>query len=77
MPDVDVRDGIRPAIEASGKKRIFIAGQAGMTRQQLCDIESKRRKLEANEMFALCRAIGTTPDALYEAATKTIPTLGQ
>ena len=70
MYDVDVRDGIGPEIEKSGKKRMFVAAQAGITKQMLCDIENKRRKLEANEMFALCRAIGTTPDALYATAAE-------
>lgn len=70
MYDVDVRDGIRPAIDQSGKKRMFVAANAGITKQMLCDIENKRRKLEANEMFALCRAIGITPDTLYAIAAK-------
>ena len=61
----DVRDGLRLAIEQSGLKNNFIAEKSGLSCQQLCDILNKRRKMEANEMFAICRTLGTTPDALY------------
>lgn len=64
----DARDGITEEIKSRGFKQSTIAVKAGLTEQQLSDIVNKRRKLEANEMFALCKAMGITPDILFNAA---------
>ena len=67
MVMLDARDGVRRAIRESGMKQSVVAARAGLTEQQLCDIVNKRRKLEANEMFAICVVVGTTPNDLFEA----------
>ena len=65
MANADARDGVRIAIQKSGFKKKFIAENSGLTEQQLCDIIKKRRKLEANEMLAVCTVIGITPNELF------------
>ena len=62
---IDARDGVARQITNRGLKQSFIARQAGLTEQQLSDIVNKRRKLDANEMFDLCTAIGITPNDLF------------
>lgn len=64
----DVRDGVAVEIKAHGFKQAAIAKKAGLTEQQLSDIINKRRKLDANEMFSLCRAMGTDPNSLFALA---------
>lgn len=66
---LDARDGIRRAIQNSGLKQIIVAQRAGLSEQQLCDIVNKRRKLDANEMFAICEVVGTTPNDLFKSTT--------
>lgn len=61
---VDVREGLAREISSRGLKLNFVAERAGLTAQQLTDITKKRRKLDANEMFALCEVIGVTPEDL-------------
>lgn len=63
---IDARDGIQRAIQNSGLNQIIVAQRAGLSEQQLCDIVNKRRKLDVNEMFAICEVVGTTPNALFE-----------
>ena len=62
----DARDGIAFEIRSRGFKQAAIASKAGLTEQQLSDIVNKRRKMDANEMFSLCRAMGTDPNALFK-----------
>lgn len=62
---IDARDGVRRAIREIGLKQVVVAKKAGLSEQQLCDIVNKRRRLDANEMFALCIAIGVTPNDLF------------
>lgn len=66
----DVRDGLRVCIERSGFKQLAIAERVGMTDQQICDIVNKRRRLDANELFNICRVIGATPNEVYAASAK-------
>lgn len=63
----DARDGIAEEIRMRGFKQAAIAKKAGMTEQQLSDIIKKRRKMDANEMFKLCAAMGILPNVLFEA----------
>ena len=72
----DVRDGINSAINEIGIKKSVVAQKSNLTPQQLCDITSKRRKLDANEMFKICEVLGITPnDLLARAVTgETKPT---
>ena len=61
----DARDGIAEAIKEGGYKQQFIAAKAGLKEMQLSDIVHKRRKMDANEMFRLCVALGITPNDLF------------
>ena len=54
----DVREIVGALIRTKGYSQAIIARRAGMTPQQLCDVIALRRKLDANEMFALCDAMG-------------------
>lgn len=65
---MDIRDGVRPAIIQSGLKQSAVAARIGLTEQQLCDIGSKRRKMDANEMIDFCKVVGVTPNELYGIA---------
>lgn len=65
----DARDGIAAEIRERGFKQSAIASKAGLTEQQLTDIIKKRRRMDANEMFALCDAMGILPNALFVDAT--------
>jgi len=67
---IDVRDSLADEIQKRGFKQTVIAEKAGLTKQQLSDIISKRRKLDANEMFALCKAMGIMPNVLFKKAQK-------
>ncbi len=58
----DIRDCIKPAIEKSGMKQIAVAERSGLSQQQLCDVIAKRRRLDANELLAICRNIGISPN---------------
>ncbi len=66
----DVRDVLAETIEERFIKQALLADKAGLTKQQLLDIICKRRKLDANEMFALCKAMRVTPNDLFEKAQK-------
>lgn len=61
----DVRDRLNAEINISGLRRRIVAERAHLTPQQLSDITSKRRRLDANEMLDLCAAIGITPNDLF------------
>lgn len=63
---MDARDGVRWIIQRVGMKQRVVARMAGLTEQQMCDILNGRRKLDANELFAICKAVGVTPDAVFE-----------
>lgn len=67
----DVRDLVAREIRTRGFKQSAIADMSGLTKQQLCDIINKRRRLDANEMVSLCRAMGITPNDLFVAARDT------
>ena len=67
VPVIDARDGLATAIAESGYYQKYIAHKVGLTEQQLTDILKKRRRLDANEMFALCQVLGVTPNDLYQA----------
>ncbi|WP_368234759.1 helix-turn-helix transcriptional regulator [Anaerotruncus rubiinfantis] len=62
----DVRDCIKPAIEKCGMKQNIVAERSGLSSQQLCDVISKRRKLEANELINLCHTLRITPNDLLQ-----------
>lgn len=53
----DVREIIGALIRERGFSQAVIARKAGMRPQQLCAVINMRRKLDANELFALCDAM--------------------
>lgn len=66
----DIRENLRAVIKDKGYIQAVIANKAGMTPVKLSQIINKERKLEANEMFAVCKAIEMTPMELAEYKTK-------
>lgn len=62
----DIRMNLRNIIKDKGYKQAFIAKKAGMTPCKLSQVINLERKLEANEMFALCKAMEITPVELSE-----------
>lgn len=62
----DIRENLRAVIKDKGYIQAVIANKAGMTPVKLSQIINKERKLEANEMFAVCKAIEMTPMELAE-----------
>ncbi len=69
----DIRMNLRNIIKDKGYKQAFIAKKAGMTPCKLSQVINLERKLEANEMFALCKAMEITPVELseYQSILKT------
>lgn len=67
---IDARDGIKNVIKKSGIKQVVIAERANLTPMQLSDIVNKRRRLDANELFDICRALGVTPNDLFYPTSK-------
>lgn len=62
----DIRVNLRNVIKDKGIKQVSIALKIGITPNKLSQIVNLERKLDANEMFAICDAIGMTPGELYE-----------
>lgn len=62
----DVRINLKEIIRDMGFKQSVIAEKAGMSPCKLSQVINLERKLEANEMFALCSAMGITPVELAE-----------
>ena len=65
---MDVRDVLAFEIKDRCFMQAAVAKKAGLTEQQLSDVVKKRRRLDANEMFRICKVIGITPNDLFEAA---------
>lgn len=63
---MDVRIGLQRVLRERCLNQAAIARKAGMTPMQLSDILHLRRKIEANEMFNLCDAIGIDPVELRD-----------
>lgn len=63
---MDVRVNLRNMIRDKGFRQAFIAKKAGMSPCKLSQVVNLERKLEANEMFALCDAMEITPVELAE-----------
>lgn len=67
---IDVRDGVKRAIEASGMKSNYVARRMNWSEQQLSDMVNKRRKLDANELFEICNILGKTPTEIFSLSLK-------
>jgi hypothetical protein len=64
----DVRDGLKIVLDEGLYNKSLIAKQSGLTPSKLSEILYKHRKLDANEMFAICNAIHIQPGKLMDAA---------
>lgn len=62
----DVRDNLKTVIKDKGYIQAHIAQRANITEAALSQILNKQRRLEANEMFDICRAIDMTPMEVME-----------
>ena len=58
---MDIRDNLKAIIAENGYIQAAIARKAGLTPAKLSGILNKSRKLEANEMLALCAALKIDP----------------
>ena len=58
----DVRDALRLIIQDKGFNQAAIARKARMTPAVLSAVLRKIRRLDANEFFGLCDALGMGPD---------------
>lgn len=67
----DIRDQISCIIRDRAHKQAVIAQRAGMTPDQFCAVLKHRRKLDANEFFQVCDALGMSPNEV--AAYNTDP----
>lgn len=65
----DIRLAIKEEINRRGFQQASIAKMAGMTPQQLTDVVKLRRKLDANEMIALCGVMGIDISALVNQSS--------
>lgn len=63
---MDVRVNLKYLIKDKGYIQAVLAKKANMTPCKLSQVINLERKLEANEMFALCDAMGVTPVELAE-----------
>ncbi|MCL2474849.1 MAG: helix-turn-helix domain-containing protein [Chloroflexi bacterium] len=60
----DIRDLLKEYIKRHCFKHCKVAQKAGLNSAKLSAILTKRRKIDANELFALCAAMETTPNEL-------------
>ena len=64
--DRDVRLNLKAVIRDKGYIQEVIAQKAGITPMKLSMVLNQKRKLDANEMIAICDAIEMTPTELAE-----------
>lgn len=62
--DRDVRLNLKAVIRDKGYIQEVIAQKAGITPMKLSMVINQKRKLDANEMIAICDAIEMTPTEL-------------
>ena len=65
---MDAREALQQVMRAHGIKQGYVAKQAGLTERKLSDVFCGRRKLDANELFAICKAMRITPDEVFRTA---------
>jgi transcriptional regulator with XRE-family HTH domain len=62
----DVRKGLRTIIKNGAYNQTALAKKVGLSPSQLSGILSLNRKLDANEMFALCDVLNVRPEHLRD-----------
>lgn len=63
---MDIRENLREIIEDKGYRQKAIADKANMSPSKLSQILRLERRLDANEMFDICKAIEITPMELAD-----------
>ena len=67
---MDIRLNLKSMIRDRGYIQAVIANKANMSPCKLSQVINLERRLEANEMFALCEAMNVTPMELAEYKLK-------
>ena len=67
---MDIRLNLKSMIRDRGYIQAVIANKANMSPCKLSQVINHERRLEANEMFALCEAMNVTPMELAEYKLK-------
>lgn len=67
---MDIRENLKNVIRDRGYIQAAIAKKAKMNPCKLSQVINFERRLEANEMFALCEAMDMTPMELAEYGSK-------
>nr|DAS14624.1 MAG TPA: helix-turn-helix domain protein [Caudoviricetes sp.] len=62
---VDIRDNLKELIKDKGLIQASIAKRINLSPSTLSMILNKTRRLDANELFDICRALEITPMDLY------------
>jgi hypothetical protein len=62
---VDIRDNLKELIKDKGLIQASIAKRINLSPSTLSMILNKTRRLDANELFDICRALEITPTDLY------------
>lgn len=60
----DSRSALSYLIKGGAYNQAAIAKKAGLTPSQLSGILNKKRKMDADEMFALCDVLNVSPERL-------------
>lgn len=60
----DIRDNLKLFIKESGYIKSSIAKKSNLTPSKFSGILNKNRKLDANELFDICKTLNITPDEL-------------
>jgi transcriptional regulator with XRE-family HTH domain len=61
---IDSRSALNDLIKNGAYNQAAIAKKAGLTPSQLSGILNKRRKMDSDEMFALCDVLNITPERM-------------
>ena len=61
---MDIRVELKKVLDERCLNQAAVARKAGLTPMQLSDALHMRRKLDANELFRICDAIGISPEEL-------------
>ena len=60
-----IYEAVRKYIEQQGLKQGFVAERAGITKPAMSMIMTGRRKMYAEDLKAICRALGVSPEEFF------------
>lgn len=61
----NVPENIRKIIKEKGLKKVTVAKQAGLTKQQFSDMITNRRIIKVSEVNQIANALGVTIEELF------------